>query len=151
MLDLAELDRLIHLLTQLRAEQAAREKTQVIAELRRTIAQHHLTAAELGLRPDPAPVTPRAPARAPASAAAPAPAAPTPAAETVSRPALVLLPTPAAAPPAAHPLAARDRLTPRCRDEAGNVWHGGRGRRPAWVRRLVAAGDDLERYRVPAA
>ena len=133
MLDLAELDRLIHLLTQLRAEQAAREKTQVIAELRRTIAQHQLAAAELGLRPDPAP------------------AAPTPAAETVSRPALVLLPTPAAAPPAAHPLAARDRLTPRCRDEAGNVWHGGRGRRPAWVRRLVAAGDDLERYRVPAA
>jgi len=138
MLNLAELDRLIHYLTQLRAEQAAREKPRVIAELRRTIAQYHLTPDELGLRPEPAPVTPQAPARAPAV-------------ETAPRPALVLLPTSAPAVAAARPPAARDRLTPRYRDEAGNSWHGGRGRRPAWVRRLVAAGEDLERYRVPAA
>jgi len=30
----------------------------------------------------------------------------------------------------------------------GETWSGGRGKRPAWVNEILAAGGDIERYRV---
>jgi len=122
MQNLAELDRLIHGLMRLRDDLAA-EKNQVIAEMRHKISQYQLTATEIGLGADPAP----------------------------ARPELVLQPTAVPEPDPERPTGARDRRKARYRDEAGNVWHGGRGRHPTWVRRILDAGGDLERYRVPAA
>lgn len=29
-----------------------------------------------------------------------------------------------------------------------DTWSGGRGRKPQWVQKLVAAGEDIEKYRV---
>lgn len=34
------------------------------------------------------------------------------------------------------------------RDAHGNEWSGGRGRRPQWVIAAMAAGEDLEKYRI---
>lgn len=34
------------------------------------------------------------------------------------------------------------------RNEAGETWSGGRGRKPQWIQNLVAAGGDIEKYRV---
>ena len=37
---------------------------------------------------------------------------------------------------------------PKYRDENGNEWSGGRGRRPQWVIAAMEAGEDLENYRI---
>jgi len=34
------------------------------------------------------------------------------------------------------------------RDEHGNEWSGGRGRRPYWVQEIIDSGGDIEKYRV---
>lgn len=34
------------------------------------------------------------------------------------------------------------------RNEAGETWSGGRGRKPQWIKELEAAGGDIEQYRV---
>jgi DNA-binding protein H-NS len=34
------------------------------------------------------------------------------------------------------------------RDDHGNTWSGGRGRKPEWVKAILAAGQDIEKYAV---
>lgn len=44
--------------------------------------------------------------------------------------------------------ASRARPEPRYRDEHGNEWSGGRGRKPIWVQELLSSGGDIEQYRI---
>jgi len=37
---------------------------------------------------------------------------------------------------------------PKFRGPNGETWAGGPGRKPEWVRKILAEGDDLEKYRV---
>jgi DNA-binding protein H-NS len=37
---------------------------------------------------------------------------------------------------------------PKYRSPQGQLWAGGRGRKPDWVRAVLAAGEDLEKYRI---
>ena len=53
------------------------------------------------------------------------------------------------------PLRDRTRATvraekplPKYRDEHGNEWSGGRGRKPFWVQKIIEAGGDIEAYRI---
>lgn len=41
-----------------------------------------------------------------------------------------------------------DRPEPKYRDEHGNEWSGGRGRKPAWVLQVIEAGGNIEDYRI---
>ena len=34
------------------------------------------------------------------------------------------------------------------RNDAGDTWSGGRGRKPAWVQAILDANGDIEKYRV---
>jgi DNA-binding protein H-NS len=36
---------------------------------------------------------------------------------------------------------------PKYRGSNGETWGGGRGKRPAWVNAILAAGGDIEQYR----
>jgi DNA-binding protein H-NS len=38
--------------------------------------------------------------------------------------------------------------TIKYRDAMGNTWSGGRGRKPEWVKAIVASGQDLEKFAV---
>jgi DNA-binding protein H-NS len=38
--------------------------------------------------------------------------------------------------------------TIKYRDAQGNTWSGGRGRKPDWVKAILAAGQDLEKFAV---
>lgn len=40
------------------------------------------------------------------------------------------------------------RAEPKYRDQHGNEWSGGRGRKPAWVMQIIEAGDNIEDYRI---
>lgn len=44
--------------------------------------------------------------------------------------------------------ASRARPEPRYRDEHGNEWSGGRGRKPFWVLDIQNTGGDIEQYRI---
>jgi DNA-binding protein H-NS len=45
----------------------------------------------------------------------------------------------------------RGKGVPKYRGPNGETWSGGPGRKPAWVQQLLAAGDDIERYRIQTA
>jgi len=45
----------------------------------------------------------------------------------------------------------RGKGIPKYRGPNGETWSGGPGRKPAWVREIIAAGGDIERYRIQAA
>lgn len=56
-----------------------------------------------------------------------------------------------APPPAAERKAAKKAAAEpvvKYRNDSGETWSGGRGRRPQWVKDLESAGEDIERYRV---
>jgi DNA-binding protein H-NS len=38
--------------------------------------------------------------------------------------------------------------TPKFRGPKGELWAGGPGRKPEWVRVILAAGQDIEKYRI---
>jgi DNA-binding protein H-NS len=38
--------------------------------------------------------------------------------------------------------------TIKYRDSQGNTWSGGRGRKPDWVKAILAAGQDIEKFAV---
>ena len=42
----------------------------------------------------------------------------------------------------------RVKSEPKYRGPNGEPWSGGPGRRPDWVKAVVAAGEDLENYRI---
>lgn len=44
--------------------------------------------------------------------------------------------------------AEKTKPVPKYRDEHGNEWSGGRGRKPQWVIALQEAGVDIEQYRI---
>lgn len=44
--------------------------------------------------------------------------------------------------------ASRARPEPKYRDEHGNEWSGGRGRKPLWVQEIQNSGGDIEQYRI---
>ncbi len=44
--------------------------------------------------------------------------------------------------------AGKAKPNPKYRDEHGNEWSGGRGRKPQWVVALLEAGGDIEQYRI---
>jgi DNA-binding protein H-NS len=37
---------------------------------------------------------------------------------------------------------------PKFRGPQGELWAGGPGRKPEWVRAILAAGQDIEKYRI---
>jgi DNA-binding protein H-NS len=43
---------------------------------------------------------------------------------------------------------ARNKSKVKYRDGQGNTWSGGRGRKPDWVKAILAAGQDIEKYAV---
>lgn len=43
---------------------------------------------------------------------------------------------------------ARAKSEPKYRGPNGETWSGGPGRKPEWVRQILAAGEDIERYRI---
>lgn len=45
----------------------------------------------------------------------------------------------------------RGKGVPKYRGPNGETWSGGPGRKPAWVRQILVAGDDIERYRIQPA
>jgi DNA-binding protein H-NS len=63
----------------------------------------------------------------------------------------------AARKPRAAPAPARGKGRAKAKPEAayrgpdGQAWSGGRGRKPRWVQEIIAAGGDLEKYRVRGA
>lgn len=44
--------------------------------------------------------------------------------------------------------ASRSKAEPKYRGPNGELWSGGPGRKPAWVRDILAAGGDIEQYRI---
>ncbi|MFN3829583.1 MAG: H-NS family nucleoid-associated regulatory protein [Tepidimonas ignava] len=44
--------------------------------------------------------------------------------------------------------ASRSKAEPKYRGPNGETWSGGPGRKPEWVRQILAAGGDLEQYRI---
>jgi DNA-binding protein H-NS len=42
----------------------------------------------------------------------------------------------------------RAKAEPKYRDEHGNTWSGGRGRKPAWVLKVENEGGNIEDYRI---
>ncbi|TSE27672.1 H-NS family nucleoid-associated regulatory protein [Tepidimonas aquatica] len=44
--------------------------------------------------------------------------------------------------------ASRTKGEPKYRGPNGETWSGGPGRKPEWVRQILAAGGDLEQYRI---
>jgi len=42
----------------------------------------------------------------------------------------------------------QSKREPKYRDDNGNEWSGGRGRRPQWILALLADGEDIEKYRI---
>jgi DNA-binding protein H-NS len=44
--------------------------------------------------------------------------------------------------------ASRSKSPPKYRGPNGELWSGGPGRKPEWVREVLAAGGDLEQYRI---
>lgn len=42
----------------------------------------------------------------------------------------------------------RGKAEPQYQDEHGNTWSGGRGRRPAWVLRIMEEGGNIEDYKI---
>ena len=42
----------------------------------------------------------------------------------------------------------RGKAEPQYQDEYGNTWSGGRGRRPAWVLRIMEEGGNIEDYKI---
>ncbi|TSE18378.1 DNA-binding protein Bv3F [Tepidimonas alkaliphilus] len=44
--------------------------------------------------------------------------------------------------------ASRAKAPPKYRGPNGELWSGGPGRKPEWVRRILAAGGDIEQYRI---
>jgi len=45
----------------------------------------------------------------------------------------------------------RGKGVPKYRGPNGETWSGGPGRKPAWVRQILAEGGDIERYRIQTA
>ncbi len=43
-----------------------------------------------------------------------------------------------------------EKAEPKYRDEYGNEWAGGRGRKPLWVQKIIESGGDIEKYRIMA-
>lgn len=85
---------------QKKAEQLkSQERQQAIAQARTLVAEHGLSAQELGLSGN---------ARKPA----------------------------------------RNKSKVKYRDGQGNTWSGGRGRKPEWVKAVLVAGQDIEKYAV---
>ncbi len=99
------------------------EKKAAIADIKEKIKTYGITAAEIGLdKKARAPkATPAKPARQTRSAAK---------SKTVSK----------------------AKSSPKTKSAAfvgpnGETWSGGRGKRPAWVNEILAAGGDIEQYR----
>jgi DNA-binding protein H-NS len=44
----------------------------------------------------------------------------------------------------------RSKAEPKYRGPNGELWSGGPGRKPEWVRQVIASGDSIERYRIAA-
>lgn len=42
----------------------------------------------------------------------------------------------------------RSKAEPKYRGPNGELWSGGPGRKPEWVRQILAAGGDIEQYRI---
>jgi len=42
----------------------------------------------------------------------------------------------------------RSKSPPKYRGPNGELWSGGPGRKPEWVREVLATGGDLEQYRI---
>lgn len=42
----------------------------------------------------------------------------------------------------------RSKAEPKYRGPNGELWSGGPGRKPEWVRQVLAAGGDIEQYRI---
>lgn len=42
----------------------------------------------------------------------------------------------------------KSAATAKYRSLNGELWAGGRGRKPAWVHAVLAAGEDMEAYRI---
>jgi len=43
----------------------------------------------------------------------------------------------------------RGTTEPKYRDDHGNTWSGGRGRKPFWVQEILESGGNIENYRIP--
>jgi DNA-binding protein H-NS len=43
---------------------------------------------------------------------------------------------------------ARPKAPPKYRGPNGELWAGGSGRKPEWVRKILAAGGNIEDYRI---
>lgn len=43
---------------------------------------------------------------------------------------------------------AKTASEPKFRGPQGELWAGGPGRKPEWVRAILAAGQDIEKYRI---
>lgn len=100
------------------------EKKAAIADIKEKINTYGITAAEIGL--DKKARTPKAAAAKPARKAGAA-----------SKPKA-----------AAKIKTAAKSKTAQFVGPNGETWGGGRGKRPAWVNEILAAGGDLEQYRV---
>ena len=44
--------------------------------------------------------------------------------------------------------AAKAKSEPKFRGPDGQMWSGGRGRKPAWVMEVINSGGDIEKYRI---
>ena len=110
---LSQIRQQIEQLQQQAAEIAAREKEDVLAEIRQKIVDYGITPQDLGL---PAPRAPRKARAAPVKGKRKA--------------------------------AAKAKTEAMYRGPDGQTWGGGRGRKPRWVQEILAAGGDLEKYRV---
>jgi DNA-binding protein H-NS len=42
----------------------------------------------------------------------------------------------------------RGKAAPKYRDENGNTWAGGRGKKPQWVLNILSSGGNIEDYRI---
>lgn len=46
------------------------------------------------------------------------------------------------------PKASRSKAEPKYRGPNGELWSGGPGRKPEWVRKILAAGGNIENFRI---